>query len=96
VLPLVYPIKYTSPLSKMTTIFLSLAPVFVILSISVEGLFYVAYSVTLYLWVQVEAAYRNEKLKQEDAQSYRFALDDLRIVIFFLLFVQIGFFGTGK
>ncbi len=28
--------------------------------------------------------------------GYRFQLDDLRIALFFLFFVQVGFFGTGK
>lgn len=27
---------------------------------------------------------------------YRFETDDLRIALFFLFFVQVGFFGTGK
>lgn len=28
--------------------------------------------------------------------NYDFQLDDLRIALFFLFFVQVGFFGTGK
>ncbi len=60
-------------------------------------MFYVAYSMTLLCWIEVESSLRNARpSKPENAQVYRFQADDLRIVLFFLLFVQVGFFGTGK
>jgi GPI ethanolamine phosphate transferase 1 len=96
---------------RLTMYFLSFAPLFVILSISVEGLFYAAFAVTLHAWTNVERllhdhqlsthacaavtlnkdAIRIQKEKWRDLQ-----LDDVRIAVFFLFFVQVAFFGTGK
>jgi phosphatidylinositol glycan class N len=44
-----------SPTSKLQQYFLAFGPLFVLLSISTEGLFYASFSLTLYLWVEVEA-----------------------------------------
>ena len=96
--------------TKILMYFFGFCPLFIILSISVEGLFFVSYSVTLLTWVKVERIVRLEKdfnylagkeiRESEVAQSrswvYGFQPDDLRIAIFFLFFVQVGFFGTGK
>lgn len=89
--------------------FLGFSPLFIILSISVEGLFFTSYTLTLFLWVGVERIVRAERkadeedklLKKDNAPlsrsiTYNFQLDDLRIALFFLFFVQVGFFGTGK
>ena len=85
--------------SKFLVYFLGFGPCFVILSISVEGLFYVAYSLTLVSWVMVEFAVRNGSPSPSSSKVgkvYQFQVDDLRIALFFLFFVQVGFFGTGK
>jgi phosphatidylinositol glycan class N len=62
----------------------------------------------LYLWTLVEEGARPQKAKyrtkaNEDEAVYgsgwnprRLSLDDVRIALFFLFFVQVGFFGTGK
>ena len=90
--------------------FLCCLPLFIILSISVEGLFLVSYTLTLLLWVEVERIVRAERkadekdeLLKKDVETppslsltYDFELDDLRIALFFLFFVQVGYFGTGK
>jgi GPI ethanolamine phosphate transferase 1 len=99
---------------RLLTYFLSFCPCFVVLSISAEGLFYVSYCTTLYLWTLVEEDARLEKTKYraEDGESEsgsgsgsgsgfgwnprRLKMDDVRIALFFLFFVQVGFFGTGK
>ena len=86
--------------------FLGFGPCFVILSIREEGLFYVAYSITLFHWIQVERIARlgsrrenggavNEKMVKRSGE-YSFQWDDVRTALFFLFFVQVGFFGTGK
>jgi phosphatidylinositol glycan class N len=100
--------------SKLLSLFLAFCPLFVILSISTEGLFYVAYSSVLVLWVEVEAAVKSasiakgnmqqlETMKQQvqngqkgSPRIYIPRVDDVRIALFFLFFVQVGFFGTGK
>jgi phosphatidylinositol glycan class N len=64
----------------------------------------------LYLWTLVEEDARPEKAKyravatanDDESESgsernrRRLSLDDVRIALFFLFFVQVGFFGTGK
>ncbi|EGN92654.1 hypothetical protein SERLA73DRAFT_117102 [Serpula lacrymans var. lacrymans S7.3] len=100
--PFVSKVKHSNPTSKILTFFLGFAPLFVILSISVEGLFYMAFSCTLLLWVEVEAALRiSDKLEYSasptnDARMYQFQADDVRIALFFLFFVQAAFFGIGN
>lgn len=91
--------------------FLGFGPCFVILSISVEGLFFVSYSMTLMAWAQVEKLLRppidniqakseesagTQNLKLLQSVAYNVRMDDLRIALFFLFFVQVAFFGTGK
>ncbi|KAG6845535.1 hypothetical protein H0H87_007779 [Tephrocybe sp. NHM501043] len=81
--------------------FLGFGPCFVILSISVEGLFYVVYSLVLITWVSMESIVRNGEVwptvtESKRAKVYQFRPDDIRIALFFLFFVQVGFFGTGK
>jgi phosphatidylinositol glycan class N len=85
--------------SKFLVYFLGFGPCFIVLSISVEGLFYVAYSLTLVTWVMVESVVRNGSARPDASnvsKVYHFRTDDLRIALFFLFFVQVGFFGTGK
>lgn len=92
----------SSPESRILSYFLAFSVCFVILSISVEGLFYAAYSVTLYVWTEVEVAVRRARTDKSESESgerdraYVPQADDLRIAVFFLFFVQVGFFGTGK
>ena len=90
---------------KLLTLFLAFAPCFIILSICAEGLFYVSYCAALYVWVEVECVLRPVKASAEGKDSfkketvdsvYQPRTDDIRIALFFLFFVQIAFFGTGK
>jgi len=54
----VCPVKHRSPHSKILSYFLAFSACFVILSISVEGLFFLSYSALLVVWVEVEVAIR--------------------------------------
>lgn len=54
-LPALTPAQTHTPNSKLQQYFLAFGPLFVLLSISTEGLFYASFSLTLYLWVEVEA-----------------------------------------
>ncbi|KAI0295105.1 PigN-domain-containing protein [Multifurca ochricompacta] len=91
---------------RLLTYFLSFCPCFVVLSIRSEGLFYLSYCMTLYLWTRVEEAVRQKEVKQAapaNVSEYglrwnprRLSGDDVRIALFFLFFVQVGFFGTGN
>ncbi|KAH9033937.1 alkaline phosphatase-like protein [Lactarius hengduanensis] len=88
---------------RLLTYFLSFCPCFVLLSIRAEGLFYLSYCATLYLWTRVEEVVRSETHGQTNGgerglrwNPQRLGLDDVRTALFFLFFVQVGFFGTGK
>lgn len=84
------------------TFFLAFSVCFIVLSISIEGLFYSAFTYNLLLWIDVEAAVRKPSdvngcgPKGVRSDSYCFQADDVRIALFFLFFVQVAFFGTGK
>jgi GPI ethanolamine phosphate transferase 1 len=93
------------PEVRTTTLYLGFCVCFVILSISVEGYFFAVYSATLYLWTYVEAALHASRSRQSAAQTRlmtkgsqdgQVSADDIRIAVFFLFFVQLAFFGTGK
>lgn len=66
------------------TIFLTFSPTFVLLTISYEGLFYVFFSLTLYIWFSLE---------RRIPASH---LNDLRISLFFFFLLQSAFFSTGN
>ncbi|KAG8744785.1 Glycosyl phosphatidyl inositol anchor synthesis [Ceratobasidium sp. 414] len=55
VIPTFAPSPTSTPTSKLQQYFLAFGPLFVLLSISTEGLFYASFSLTLYVWVEVEA-----------------------------------------
>ncbi|KAJ7796682.1 GPI ethanolamine phosphate transferase 1, partial [Mycena olivaceomarginata] len=104
ILPFVSRIRHASVISKLLMYFLAFGPCFVFLSISVEGLFYVAYFITLVSWIEVERAFRHDSSRVMKPQGglqyyvprYTFRPDDMRIALFFLFFAQAAFFGTGN
>ena len=93
--------------TRTHTLLLGLSVCFVVLSISVESLFFLVYTLTLSMWTHVEAALKasrstlsgtieKAKMKGETADEHLLTADDVRIAVFFLFFVQVAFFGTGK
>lgn len=96
--PFVYNTRRLLGLARLVVFFLAFSVCFVILSISVEGLFYFAFSATLLSWVEVEATVRSSRIPggAMKLSAYKPRADDLRIALFFLFFVQVAFFGTGK
>ncbi|KAI0776671.1 PigN-domain-containing protein [Trametes elegans] len=56
--PFVFPAPQSNPHGRLLSFFLGFGVCFVLLAIRVEGLFYVAYSLMLALWVEVETALR--------------------------------------
>ncbi|KAI8800970.1 Phosphatidylinositolglycan class N-domain-containing protein [Cladochytrium replicatum] len=57
-------------LRRLVVIYLSFAPIFILLSISYEVLFYVAFSVTVLLWLLLERQLYSETAKQSLSQDY--------------------------
>ncbi|KAF7559448.1 hypothetical protein G7046_g4688 [Stylonectria norvegica] len=94
---------------RLMVIFLTCAPAFVILTISYEGLFYVAFSITLLAWVRLEYAvqvFTAAKAKEAgEGQGERkvepgtfrpLTLPDARVALFFMVLLQSAFFSTGN
>uniref|UniRef100_A0A0W0FGJ7 GPI ethanolamine phosphate transferase 1 n=1 Tax=Moniliophthora roreri TaxID=221103 RepID=A0A0W0FGJ7_MONRR len=98
-IPFLAPVQHDSADSKFLMHFLGLGPLFIILSLSDEVFFFVSYSITLYLWTEVEKSLAEtirDSKGTTNLSTYQFKTDDVRIVLFFLFFVQVGFFGTGN
>ncbi|GMM28633.1 mannose-ethanolamine phosphotransferase [Martiniozyma asiatica (nom. inval.)] len=68
---------------RFLSTFLTLAPTFVILTISFEGLFYILFSAIIYQWILIE-----NKNKEN--------FDLIRITLIGFFNLQIAFFGTGN
>ncbi|RDW92068.1 PigN-domain-containing protein [Coleophoma crateriformis] len=99
-------------LHRLVVIFLTFSPIFVILTISYEGLFYFAFSVTLITWVRMEHhiyVFANPKESNKTANGsvavpaslsslpFRsLVLADARVSLFFLTLLQSAFFSTGN
>ncbi|CAG8651817.1 685_t:CDS:10 [Acaulospora morrowiae] len=84
---------------RLSTIILAFAPLFVLLSISYEVLFYYFLSITLVIWHQIEKLlYETEKLSgQGQSRGVRkLELRDSRVSLIFLFFIKVAFFGTGN
>ncbi|KAI0035528.1 Phosphatidylinositolglycan class N-domain-containing protein [Vararia minispora EC-137] len=97
-IPPLLPFDHASTDLRLLSYFLTFGPCFIILSICAEGLFYATYCITLWLWVRVEAAARapGPKPNQSGWNPGGLRTEDVRIALFFLFFVQVGFFGTGN
>lgn len=90
--------------------FFTCAPTFIIFTISYEGLFYVAFSLLLLIWVRLEhrletfGASQNgsangtaKSAKTDNPVSYRpLRLSDARVALFFMVLLQSAFFSTGN
>ncbi|WPG99402.1 GPI ethanolamine phosphate transferase 1 [Acrodontium crateriforme] len=91
-------------LHRLVVIFLGLGPLFVILTISYEGLFYVAIAITLVSWVRMEHRVHQQfsapppsTTKASAVSKFRsLTLSDARISLFFLFLLQSSFFSTGN
>lgn len=95
--PFISKAQHNTPTSRILSLFLGFGVCFVILSISVEGLFYAAFTCNLLLWIEVEATVQSNRAETTSQnQGYEFHTDDIRIALFFLFFVQVAFFGTGN
>ncbi|KZT65104.1 PigN-domain-containing protein [Daedalea quercina L-15889] len=98
--PLIFRFRRLPGLARLIMFFLAFSVCFVILSISVEGLFYFMFTTTLLLWIEVEAAMRPAPSAGNGGavklSTYKPRADDFRIAVFFLFFVQVAFFGTGN
>lgn len=86
---------------RLMVIFLTFSPIFVVLTISYEGLFYVVFCLTLVAWVRLEHKTHVHSAPPipatEAGLPHRaLILTDARTALFFFFLLQIAFFGTGN
>ncbi|KAH6673683.1 GPI ethanolamine phosphate transferas-like protein [Halenospora varia] len=113
VMPFVHRIQSNSHyLHRLMIIFLTFSPIFVILTISYEGLFYLGFCATLITWVRLEHSifiFTKPKTPSKttngnatmpaslSSSPFRtLTLADLRVSLFFLTLLQSAFFSTGN
>lgn len=97
ILPFAPRLGQVEPSFRILTLFLGFSVCFIILSISVEGLFFCSYTATLAVWNEVEHTRRRYILREgKSLPAGKLRVEDIRTAIFFLFFVQVAFFGTGK
>lgn len=83
---------------RLAIVVFAFAPVFVLLSLRDEVLFFGCYAVTLLIWAKMEGSLHESQLEGVRAgQTERLLqLPELRVSLFYLFFLHVGFFGTGN
>ncbi|CAN4082504.1 unnamed protein product [Withania somnifera] len=88
---------------RLASIFLGIAPPFLLLLIDYEAVFYGALSLALIAWILVEKAYlhitkfrSSTPIKSLEDDKRCLELSDMRIPLTFMVFFNIAFFGTGN
>ncbi|KAH7050936.1 Phosphatidylinositolglycan class N-domain-containing protein [Linnemannia elongata] len=97
-------------LLRMVIIYLSFAPIFILLSTSYESIFYFCLSATLLSWLMLErkiysasemqplsdTLHSEKRAATADYPIRGLSPKDARPAIFFLFFINVAFFGTGN
>ena len=90
---------------RLALVIFAFAPVFVLLSIRDETLFFGCYSLTLLLWGKLEGSLYEERRYELALRTgiggrhdggRRLEKEDVRVALYFLFFLHVGFFGTGN
>ncbi|EPQ26277.1 uncharacterized protein PFL1_06212 [Pseudozyma flocculosa PF-1] len=89
------------PNQRLAIVVFAFAPIFVLLSLRDEALFFGCYTLTLLVWAKMEGAVNEDRLRRSKAsraidERRPLELADLRISLFYLVFLHVGFFGTGN
>lgn len=94
VLPLLHYLKPNNDYKvRLLVIYLTFAPIFIILTISFESLFYFLFTSFVVQWIEVESTLKEDQDKKEDAGNW---LQVLRISVIGFFLLQVAFFGTGN
>ncbi|KAJ8296754.1 GPI ethanolamine phosphate transferase 1 [Rhodotorula toruloides] len=81
------------PLERLSVLLFAFGPAFTILSLSYEALFYACFCLALVAWMKLEASLARAEGKKEDEGM---GMKHVRISLFFLAFLHLGFFGCGN
>jgi phosphatidylinositol glycan class N len=94
-------------LRRLVVIYLAFSPIFILLSVSYETLFFFCFAMMMVSWLFLEkelyeelgggGVRRSERVRvKEGREVFRLlGAADLRVATFFLLFINISFFGLG-
>ncbi|EGG11726.1 uncharacterized protein MELLADRAFT_33250 [Melampsora larici-populina 98AG31] len=92
--------------TRLLRLVFSFVPAFIILSLSYEVLFYFCFSLALLVWIELETRLANtgtQVIRQPNATSETtrsklsmYQPQHIRLALFFLFFIHVGFFGTGN
>ncbi|KWU43661.1 PigN-domain-containing protein [Rhodotorula sp. JG-1b] len=82
-------------LERLSVLLFAFGPVFIILSLSYEAIFYAVYASALVIWMLVESALAAFEGGSKVARS-ELQLSHVRVGLFFLAFFNLGFFGCGN
>lgn len=96
VMPLLHTLEPSLDLRlRLLTIFVTFAPIFTILTISFELLFYVGFSALIIQWIEIETTLKRafDVKKDNKAEDW---LQVLRVSVIGFFLAQIAFFGTGN
>ncbi|OQV22806.1 GPI ethanolamine phosphate transferase 1 [Hypsibius exemplaris] len=98
----------TELLLRFANVAVSLLTSYLLMSVAYEGLFFLVFTIHLYLWVTLEHQDSTSKLPLHSmtifdkfshglfADTRPFSLTDLRRAFFFVFFILTAFFGTGN
>ncbi|ETS63700.1 hypothetical protein PaG_02006 [Moesziomyces aphidis] len=85
---------------RLAVVVFAFAPVFVLLSLRDEVLFFGSFITTLLVWAKLEGALRETRrdptMPAEQSDKRYLQISELRVSLFYLFFLHIGFFGTGN
>ncbi|GAA5853534.1 hypothetical protein JCM8547_002496 [Rhodosporidiobolus lusitaniae] len=85
-------------LERLSVLLLAFSPAFILLSLSYEALFYADFCVALVAWSEMEGslAAASRAAEEEKLEEGKLGLREVRIELFFLAFLHLGFFGVGN
>ncbi|PWN20585.1 PigN-domain-containing protein [Microstroma glucosiphilum] len=90
---------------RLAIIIFAAAPLFILLSLRDEALFFGVYTLTLLIWAKMEGAVLEEKVVKARNAGHltgslalprTVGLEEVRTALVFLFLLHVGFFGTGN
>ncbi|KAJ9476733.1 GPI ethanolamine phosphate transferase 1 [Pseudozyma hubeiensis] len=85
---------------RLAIVIFAFAPVFILLSLRDEVLFFGCYSMTLLVWAKMEGSLHETRRVAAETGTVEtrrlLMLPELRVSLFYLFFLHVGFFGTGN
>ncbi|KDN39625.1 PigN-domain-containing protein [Tilletiaria anomala UBC 951] len=90
--------NHQPPVQRIAITIFAFAPLFILLSIRDEALFFGSFALLLAAWTRIEGLLYAERAGTSGGSRgpRLLAKEDVRIALFFLFFLHVAFFGTGN